>query len=420
MSTQETIRLYDNDAYATEFEATVLSCEPKADTDNLYEVVLDQTLFFPEEGGQSPDKGVINGINVVDVQIKNGVITHTIDIAVAENEADGEADKIENDKIKLDKTKLDVISAGSHVAGKIDWQHRFYNMQQHSGEHIFSGIVHSRFGFENVGFHLSDSVVTMDFSGVISPEDIADVEREVNAAITKNIPIEITYPSKAELGSLEYRSKIEIEGQVRIVTVPGYDVCACCAPHVKRTGEIGMLKVMNYQNYKGGVRISILCGFRALEAFRQKSEIISELMGIFTTNQEAIVDNVTKLKAANQSLKSELGTAKAELMDYKIASLPTDIDNAILFETDLDSNAARGCVNKLVEKYSGVSAVFTGNDEKGYSFIIGSKNVDCNNIAAALRNKLEARGGGKPVMVQGSVKASREDIENVLDGVLEA
>ncbi len=330
---------------------------------------------------------------MVDVQIKNGAITHTVDNA---------------------------IPAGSHVTGKINWQHRFYNMQQHSGEHIFSGIVHSRFGFENVGFHLSDSVVTMDFGGVISPEDIADVEREVNVAITKNIPIEITYPSKAELESLEYRSKIEIEGQVRIVTVPGYDVCACCAPHVKRTGEIGMLKVMNYQNYKGGVRISILCGFRALEAFRQKSEIISELMGIFTTNQEAIVDNVTKLKAANQSLKSELGTAKAELMDYKIASLPTDIDNAILFEADLDSNAARGCVNKLVEKYSGVSAVFTGSDDDGYSFIIGSKNVDCNNIAAALRNKLEARGGGKPVMVQGSVKASRKDIENVLDGVLEA
>ena len=201
--------------------------------------------------------------------------------------------------------------------------------------------------------------------------------------------------------------------------MPGYDVCACCAPHVKRTGEIGMLKVMNYQNYKGGVRISILCGFRALEAFRQKSQIISELMGIFTTNQEAIIDNVTKLKALNQSLKSELGSAKAEILDYKIASLPTDIDNAILFEADLDSNAARSCVNKLVEKYSGVSAVFTGNDEDGYSFIIGSKNVDCNNIAAALRNKLEARGGGKPVMVQGSVKAARNKIERVLDDVLE-
>ena len=291
-------------------------------------------------------------------------------------------------------------------------------MQQHSGEHIFSGIVHRRFGFENVGFHLSDSVVTMDFSGVISPEDIADVEHEVNVAISKNIPIEVTYPSRDELAQMEYRSKIEIEGQVRIVTVPGYDVCACCAPHVKRTGEIGMLKVMNYQNYKGGVRISILCGFRALEAFRQKCGIISELMGIFTTNQEAIVDNVTKLKAVNQSLKSELGTAKSALLDYKVAELPTDTDNAVLFEDGIDTNTARNCVNGLVEKYSGFSAFFTGNDEDGYSFIIGSKNADCNTVAAALRNKLGARGGGKPVMVQGSVKAAKSEIEEVLKGVL--
>lgn len=166
----------------------------------------------------------------------------------------------------------------------------------------------------------------------------------------------MTYPSKDELAQMEYRSKIEIEGQVRIVTVPGYDVCACCAPHVKRTGEIGMLKVMNYQNYKGGVRISILCGFRALEAFRQKCGIISELMGIFTTNQEAIVDNVTKLKAVNQSLKSELGTAKSALLDYKVAELPADTDNAVLFEDGIDTNTARNCVNGLVEKYSGFSA----------------------------------------------------------------
>ena len=198
------------------------------------------------------------------------------------------------------------------------------------------------------------------------------------------------------------------------MTVPGYDVCACCAPHVKRTGEIGM----NYQNYKGGVRISILCGFRALEAFRQKCDIISELMGIFTTNQEAIVDNVTKLKAVNQSLKSELGTAKSALLDYKVAELPADTDNAVLFEDGIDTNTARNCVNGLVEKYSGFSAFFTGNDEAGYSFIIGSKNADCNTVAAALRNKLGARGGGKPVMVQGSVKAAKSEIEEVLKEVL--
>lgn len=403
MSMTETIKLYDRDAYATEFEADIISCEPNKADVKRFDIILNQTLFFPEEGGQSPDMGILGGYRVVDVQIKNGVITHTVETSAGDCcEPEKEAE----------------LAAGVHVHGKIDWQHRFYNMQQHSGEHIFSGIVHSRFGFENVGFHLSDSVVTMDFSGVISPEDIAEVEHEVNVAISKNIPIEVTYPSRDELAQLEYRSKIEIEGQVRIVTVPGYDVCACCAPHVKRTGEIGMLKVMNYQNYKGGVRVSILCGFRALEAFRQKCDIISELMGIFTTNQEAIVDNVTKLKAVNQSLKSELGTAKSALLDYKVAELPTDTDNAVLFECGIDTNTARNCVNALVEKYSGFSAFFMGNDEDGYSFIIGSKNADCNIVAAALRNKLGARGGGKPVMVQGSVKAAKSEIEEVLKEVL--
>lgn len=403
MSMTETIKLYDRDAYATEFEADIISCEPNKADDKRFDIILNQTLFFPEEGGQSPDMGILAGYRVVDVQIKNGVITHTVDTSAGDC---------------CDVEKKAELAAGVHVQGKIDWQHRFYNMQQHSGEHIFSGIVHSRFGFENVGFHLSDSVVTMDFSGVISPEDIAEVEHEVNVAISKNIPIEVTYPSRDELAQLEYRSKIEIEGQVRIVTVPGYDVCACCAPHVKRTGEIGMLKVMNYQNYKGGVRVSILCGFRALEAFRQKCDIISELMGIFTTNQEALVDNVTKLKAVNQSLKSELGTAKSALLDYKVAELPTDTDNAVLFECGIDTNTARNCVNALVEKYSGFSAFFMGNDEEGYSFIIGSKNADCNTVAAALRNKLGARGGGKPVMVQGSVKAVKSEIEEVLKEVL--
>ena len=387
-----TEKLYDQDAYAVEFDAKVISCEAYQEKkESGYHVILDRTLFFPEEGGQSPDKGTIDGIEVTDVQIKKDVITHSL---------------------------KEPLAVGETVHGIIDWTHRFNNMQQHSGEHIFSGIVHSRFGYDNVGFHLSDNIVTMDFNGVLIADDVREVETAVNEVIVKNLPVEITYPSKEELKTLDYRSKIEIEGQVRIVTIPGVDVCACCAPHVKRTGEIGMLKVMNYQNYKGGVRISILCGFRALEAFRQKCDIISELMGIFTTNQEAIVDNVTKLKAVNQSLKSELGTAKLALLDYKVAELPADTEDAVLFEDGIDTNTARNCVNGLVEKYSGFSAFFTGNDEEGYSFIIGSKNADCNTVAAALRNKLGARGGGKPVMVQGSVKAAKSEIEEVLKEVL--
>lgn len=388
MEIAKTVRLYDQDAYATEFEAEVLACEEVEKKEKkVYQVWLDQTLFFPEEGGQSPDMGTIDGIKVLDVQIKDEVITHTLAAPLA---------------------------VGTMVKGVVDWKHRFYNMQQHSGEHIFSGVVHNRFGYDNVGFHLSDSIVTMDFNGVITAEDIEKIETEVNQAIIENIPVEVSYPTKEELKVLEYRSKIEIEGQVRIVTIPGYDVCACCAPHVRRTGEIGMLKVMNVQSYKGGVRISILCGFRALEAFRQKADIITELMAQFSTNQEALVENVTKLKNANQTMKNQLASAKQELMEYKVAAIPEDSENAILFESDLETPVVRNVVNGLVEKFAGISAVFVGDDENGYQFIVGSKNKDCRAIAAALREKLSARGGGSDKMIQGSVAASQLQIEELL------
>ena len=388
MEIAKTVRLYDQDAYATKFEAEVLACEEVEKKEKkVYQVWLDQTLFFPEEGGQSPDMGTIDGIKVLDVQIKDEVITHTLAAPLA---------------------------VGTMVKGVVDWKHRFYNMQQHSGEHIFSGIVHNRFGYDNVGFHLSDSIVTMDFNGVITAEDIEKIETEVNQAIIENIPVEVSYPTKEELKVLEYRSKIEIEGQVRIVTIPGYDVCACCAPHVRRTGEIGMLKVMNVQSYKGGVRISILCGFRALEAFRQKADIITELMAQFSTNQEALVENVTKLKNTNQTMKNQLASAKQELMEYKVAAIPEDSENAILFESDLDTPVVRNVVNGLVEKFAGISAVFVGDDENGYQFIVGSKNKDCRAIAAALREKLSARGGGSDKMIQGSVAASQLQIEELL------
>lgn len=388
MEIAKTVRLYDQDAYATKFEAEVLACEEVEKKEKkVYQVWLDQTLFFPEEGGQSPDMGTIDGIKVLDVQIKDEVITHTLAAPLA---------------------------VGTMVKGVVDWKHRFYNMQQHSGEHIFSGVVHNRFGYDNVGFHLSDSIVTMDFNGVITAEDIEKIETEVNQAIIENIPVEVSYPTKEELKVLEYRSKIEIEGQVRIVTIPGYDVCACCAPHVRRTGEIGMLKVMNVQSYKGGVRISILCGFRALEAFRQKADIITELMAQFSTNQEALVENVTKLKNTNQTMKNQLASAKQELMEYKVAAIPEDSENAILFESDLDTPVVRNVVNGLVEKFTGICAVFVGNDESGYQFIVGSKNKDCRAIAAALREKLSARGGGSDKMIQGSVAASQLQIEELL------
>lgn len=385
---ESTKKLYDDDAYETEFEATVISCEQtEKDGKRVYQVVLDQTLFFPEEGGQSPDQGKINDIEVLDVQTKKDIVTHTL---------------------------ADAVEAGSTVKGKIDWKHRFYNMQQHSGEHIFSGLVHTKYGYENVGFHLSNQIVTMDFNGVLSEEQAAEIEYEVNEAIVKNIPIEVTFPTKEALEKLEYRSKIEIDGQVRIVTIPGYDVCACCAPHVKRTGEIGMLKVMNIQSYKGGVRISILCGFRALEAFCQKSAVISELSAQLSANQEGLSEAVERLKNTNQSLKSKLAAASQEQMKTKLAAVEKDALDVLLFEEGLENNAMRNAVNQLVSEHSGVCGIFSGNDEEGYQFIIGSGSRDCREIATKLREACQARGGGSTAMIQGSVNAKKEEITTVI------
>ena len=384
-----TKKLYDMDAYATEFDGKVLSCEAQADGEKtVYKVVLDQTLFFPEEGGQSPDKGALGGAKVLDVQIAKDVITHTLDSA---------------------------LEVGATVHGTLDWKHRFSNMQQHSGEHIFSGTVHRLFGYNNVGFHLSDNVVTMDFDGVLSEEDVARVEYLVNEAIIQNLPLTISYPSKEELAKLEYRSKIEIEGQIRIVTIGDVDVCACCAPHVRFTGEIGMLKVMSLQNYKGGVRISILCGFRALEAFREKNAVVGALMNALTSSQEVLVDRVEKLKVANQDYKYRLAIAKQKLMEIKIAQIPAEQEHVILFGQDIENLVMRNTVNELTTNHAGVCGIFVGDEVEGYNFIIGSANVDCMQIAALLREVAKAKCGGSKQMIQGSVKAPKALLRAVFE-----
>ena len=239
-STVRTRKLYYEDAYQTSFTARVLSIDGR-------DVVLDQTLFFPEEGGQSPDRGVLAGYKVLDVQIRDGEIHHIL------------SEKPDNG---LEALSPDAEWKGSTVTGVIDWDHRFSNMQQHSGEHLFSGIVHRRFGLENVGFHCSDREVTLDYNGSLTAEQLQAVEREVNAAIVKNIPSEVRFLYGEEAKTAVYRSKLDLSGEVRVVTFAGVDACACCAPHVARTGEIGCLKVVGVQKWKSGVRVNILCGAR--------------------------------------------------------------------------------------------------------------------------------------------------------------
>jgi alanyl-tRNA synthetase len=377
-----TRKLYYEDAYKTEFTAKVVSA-------NAGDIVLDRTAFFPEEGGQSADTGVLGGFRVADVKIKDGEIHHLLEDRNASFEA------------------------GTEISGRIDWQHRFSNMQQHSGEHIFSGLVHSTYGFDNVGFHLSDNEVTLDFNGVIGPDGIRDIERRANEIIFRNIPSEIRFLSGEEAKTAEYRSKINLDDEIRVVTYPGVDACACCAPHVALTGEIGCLKVVGLQNYKGGIRVSILCGMRAMEVFFHDRDILEKTANYLSNSTDEVYHLVVKARTELAETKAALAEAAKKLVQVRIDQIPAGDGNAVLFEESLDAGAMRSAVNSLVQKKNGFCGVFAGSDADGYRYVIGKQGGDARTINNELREKFGARGGGKPEMVQGSVTASRADIETL-------
>lgn len=385
-----TKKLYDNDAYQTSFSASVLSCEPRTmhgkgtnTASPLYDIILDQTLFFPEEGGQNADTGTLNSSPVLDVQIRDGIIRHTTDTP---------------------------FSPGSQVDGRIDWQPRYSNMQQHSGEHIMSGLVHSRFGYDNVGFHLGVKNVTLDFNGLLTPEQLELIENLANEAIWKNIGIDASYPPKDQLDTLEYRSKIALTGPVRIVTIPGYDICACCAPHVKRTGEIGIIKITDAIKYKGGMRISIQCGGRALEDYRMKQQQLNAVSVLLSAKLDTAADAVSRLKEDNFALKGQIMAFQTILIEQKACTVPQDAENLLLLESPLESGVHKKYMNLLTAKCSGICAVFAGNDTEGYRYMIASASLDVRPLNERLKTELSAKGGGSREMVQGSCSVSRQQL----------
>lgn len=409
----ETQKIYDEDACLTEFTARVLSC---TEAGGYWQVVLDRTAFFPEAGGQTSDRGELilktedgsdgEVIRVTDVQIdeERGLVLHA-----AEKE----------------------IPAGSILTGRIDWKHRFDNMQQHSGEHIFSGLVCAAYGCDNVGFHLSDDTVTMDYNRVLTQEEIAGIERRANEVIWQDLPIEISWPDEQELKELPYRSKKELSGRIRIVTIPGVDICACCAPHVRHTGEIGLLRVLSLQNYKGGVRVTIACGGRAFSCLSEHSAALTAMAREFSTSVEEVPGQVKKLREELSETKRRLSEAVEKSLEQKLDLLihdittsdmisndmkADDIKSYLLFEPAVEAGSARRVLNRFMEKNSGICGIFSGNESEGYRYLIGSAGSDVRTAAKRLGDAFGARGGGSAEMVQGQVQASEEEIRKVLCG----
>lgn len=399
-------KLFYTDTHIIDFTATVETCTHDEQR-NLYCVTLDQTAFFPEEGGQSADKGTLalltatsvspienisessSPIPVLDVQIKANTIYHFVTTP---------------------------IPAGSIVAGHVDWAQRFDFMQQHSGEHIISGLIHSHFGLDNVGFHLGLEEVTLDTNGELTWEQLRAIEQEANEIIWQNLPVEISYPTPEELADMNYRSKLALTEDVRIVKIPGVDICACCAPHVDTTGQIGCIKITAVMRHRGGVRINILCGGRALKDYTEKQDSVSNISVQLSTRQSAVADAVTRLREENSRQKEQLHLLQGKLLQLALGTLPTpeQCKHALLFEEDINDITARNTINELVTKYSGYCGICIGNDETGYRFIIGSSNRDCRELAQILRENLQAKGGGSASMIQGNIPAKQSAIHTLI------
>ena len=384
-----TEKLYDKDAYASEFSASVVEIEKTADGKTVIE--LDKTLFFPLEGGQNPDTGVLTDAagkeyKVVDVKIKDDVITHYIE---------GDCN----------------LKPGDTVSGKIDFAHRFDLMQHHSGEHIFSGITYGKYGYNNVGFHLTEEICTIDVGGPLKEDEIKELEYLTNKAISENVPIITGYPSQEEIAKLEYRSKKEVKGPLRIVEVKGYDVCACCAPHVRSTGEVGSFHIVKYENYKGGVRLTVKCGLRAVREYQNYRQILTDTGRALSSAKEDLYANVMKLKDEVGRMQAELNALKEKAIADKVAAIANTDKPICLLEDDMDATLLRNYCNALMEKTTSHVFILVKTATEGtYRFILGSNTVDVAALLTEAKTHFTIKGGGRNPQVQGTVEGDVRSI----------
>ena len=375
----ETEKLYYADPFLTDFTATVLDCQPGK---NGYLVTLDRTAFYPEGGGQPADHGVLDRAAVTDVHEKNGVILHNVDRAV---------------------------EIGKTVTGAIDWERRFDHMQQHSGEHICSGLICQRFHCDNVGFHMGADIVTIDFNADISWEELLEIEAKANQYLYENHPIDIQFHRGAELEAIDYRSKKALEGDVRIVAFPGADCCACCGTHVRRAGEVGIIKVLSCQKFREGVRLEILCGSRAYRYLSQvydQDRAVAQLLSVKPQDTLAAAERQAEELVAAKQRMTEL---EDQLFSLRAQAL-TDRGDLLLLEPPTRPDGARKLADAAAKASGGLAAVFAGAEFSYVYALVQADGADISPLVKRLNAALSGRGGGRNGFAQGSVQADRTAI----------
>lgn len=376
--------LFYKDPYRKEFDSKVVSCTKGK---KGYEVVLEDTAFYPEGGGQPGDHGTLGEAKVLDVHRKEGLVVHYTDKP---------------------------LTVGTAVHGTIDWQRRFDFMQNHSGEHIYSGLVHKKFGYDNVGFHM-DKVVTVDFNGPMTMDDALAIEKEANDLIYRNVETKISFPTPEELKTIPYRSKIELTGKVRIVEFPGGDICACCGTHVARTGEIGLIKVLSLVNHKGGVRIELACGRWAMEDYDRIHDLNRDIAVRFSVKPYETVKAVEKMEKEVEDLRQKINEMNRRYFAMRKESIPAGRKAVLLYEEAMAPMEIRKFCEYLTEqKAAEFCFVLSKKDEASLNYAIGSTGSSLKSLLKAWNSRLNGRGGGRDIM-QGSFKCSLEEVEKLVD-----
>ena len=422
-------RLYDVDAYKKAFSAVVVDVYG-GEHATLW-VALDKTAFFPEQGGQEADRGYLDEFSVLDVQVKYGKIWHQVDM--------------------MSEPLANPFHEGNCIYCVVDWENRFRNMQMHTGEHIFSGLVHSTYGYDNVGFHLSSRTATMDYNGKLTGDQLHELEMEANRIIAANRPVRAWYPTENELATLTYRSKKEIDGPLRLVEIEGVDLCACCAPHVRLTGEVGCFKIIGWENYKGGVRVSYRCGFRAMEDYDARLSLLTKLSQVLSVKPEELGDAVEKLAEERKKLAYDLVAKERVIIRSRIGAMaeadrkavtegtadnkPADDGRiakaCVLFLTDADASVLRYAVDEMKARYAGAVCAMVrigadgakdGTNPEGdgpavWRYLIEQDGGDVRPWQQKLREQFGAKGGGPNNSVQGSVTASEASIRALLEEI---
>lgn len=388
---EEMNELFYRDEYAREFDAEVISCQKGK---KGYEVALSDTAFYPEGGGQPADRGTLGQVNVLDVKRRNGEILHITDAP---------------------------LEPGMTVHGVLDWERRFDHMQQHSGEHILSGVVHAQFGYDNVGFHMNDEVVTVDFNGPITWEEAMELEDKVNAYIWTDAESRELYPSEEELKAMDYRSKIELKGKVRLVEYPGADLCACCGTHVAHTGEIGLMKILSVSRHKDGVRMEMLFGGRAMKDYDRKHLLNTEFSCRLSSKPYETGEALQRVLDEMNAMKFRMQAMNERYYAMRATSIPVGEPVIFFNEPGVSMVEIRKFCDYLISTGKVKTAmIISPKDKESVNYVMGSADLNMRDVGKLLNEELHGRGGGRPEMVQGSFQAEAEAVEQAFRRAVKA